>query len=84
MAVAENLKTFSLSRGPGLTSLTLPLGADLACSGASEGLERLSFTLVLRALGRSRKGGTEMEFSPLEIWAQELMKCHVEVPSSTA
>jgi len=33
---------------------------------------------------RSRKGRREIEGNPLQIWAHELIKCHVEVPSRMA
>lgn len=83
IADSENLKILS-RRGGSTLAVTSPLVADLAGSGASDGGERLSLTRVLRALVRSRKGGTEMEVDPQQSSAQEVMKCHVEVPSSTA
>uniref|UniRef100_A0A7C8YRW0 Uncharacterized protein n=1 Tax=Opuntia streptacantha TaxID=393608 RepID=A0A7C8YRW0_OPUST len=43
-----------------------------------------SLTRVERACVRSKKGGRETDWTPLQISAHELMKCHVEVPSSTA
>lgn len=65
--------------------LVSPLEAAVfACSGASAGLLRLSFTLVLRTCVLSRNGGEEMEVKPRQISAHELMKCQVEVPSRTA
>lgn len=79
MAASENLKTFSLSTGSCLAAAS-PL--DWECgSGGSEGS---SFTRVLRDFVRSRNGGTETEVAPLQAWAHELMKCHVEVPSRIA
>nr|GMC64828.1 hypothetical protein PanWU01x14_350390 [Ipomoea batatas] len=68
-----------------LADVASPLATELACSGASDGLDRLvSLTRVFRALERSRKGGVEMEVAPQQISAHELMKCHVDMPSSTA
>lgn len=80
IADSENLNTRSRRGGSRLPVAWSPL----ACSGASDGLDRLSLTRVLRALVRSRKGGKEMDVAPEQRWAQEDMKCHVEVPSSTA
>lgn len=70
IADSENLKTFTLTGGSGLL-----------VSGARG---RLSFMRVLRALVRSRNGGTEMVWAPLQIWAHEVIKCHMEVPSRIA
>lgn len=78
MAASENLKILSLSWGAGFAS---PLDEADCGSGGSE---RSSFTRVLRALVRSRKGETETEEAPLHNSAHELMKCQVEVPSRTA
>ena len=72
IAVAGNRKSFSRSFGAAVMS---------GCSGAS-GISMLM--RVERALVRSRKGRTEIEWAPLQISAHELMKCHVEDPSKTA
>lgn len=77
MAASENLNTFSTRCGADLASPLLTLSG-------SGGRERSSLTRVLRASVRSRKGGTETEEDPLHIWAHELIKCHVEVPSKMA
>lgn len=55
MAVSVNLKTFSFS-GFGGGAVESPL-ADAGCGG---GGDMSSFTRVLRALVRSRNGGTDM------------------------
>ncbi|CAN1158727.1 hypothetical protein LINPERHAP2_LOCUS22297 [Linum perenne] len=78
---SENLKTFSLSCG----ASGLAAAADSSSPVAGGGGEWSSFTRVLRALVRSRKGGLETELDlPLQISAHELMKCHVDVPSKIA
>ena len=76
IADSENLKIFSLSVG-----FASPLGVGVPLGS---GGERSSFTRVLRALVRSRKGGADTDGEPLQISAHEVMNCHVAVPSKIA
>ncbi|CAO2821205.1 unnamed protein product [Amaranthus hypochondriacus] len=76
IAVAGKRKSFSRSLGAAAAAAVMS-----GCSGAS-GISILM--RVERTLVRSRKGRTEIEWAPLQISAQELMKCHVEDPSKTA
>jgi hypothetical protein len=66
--------------GPSGSSFASPLAAGLLGSGK----ERSSFTRVFRDLVRSKNGRGVLGGALLHISAHEVMKCHVEVPSTTA